>query len=257
MDTLIPFPNRIAPAGSDAARIAYDTLAPVYDALTAGVDDEARLDVVEELAHRHGAGGRRVLDVACGTGRSFLPLLGRGYAVVACDSSPAMVRRAANKAPQVPMLVADMRALPQLGRYDLVTCLGGAFNCLLHHDELRAALRGIVRSLEPDGLAIFDAHTLALTRSCFAGDWVADRGEWFIAWHGTASPEIGPGAVVEARVDAFRRRPAAWERTSARLKQRHWPVAEIARQARASGLTVLDVVDDPGSRALFVARADA
>jgi SAM-dependent methyltransferase len=254
MPTLIPFPNRIAPAGSDAARIAYDTLAPAYDALTASVDYEARLDLVEDLARRHGATGRQVLDVACGTGRSFIPLLERGYAGAACDGSAEMARRAASKAPQVPLLVADMRALPQLGRHDLVTCLGGAFNCLLHHDEIRAVLRGLARSLEPGGLAVWDAHTLALTRSCFTGDWIADRGEWFIAWHGTASPEIGPGAVVEARVDAFRRRPAAWERITTRLKQRHWPVAEITRQARASGLTVLDVVDEPGARALFVAR---
>lgn len=257
MTTLIPFPNRIAPAGADAARLAYDALAPAYDALTASIDYEARLDVVEALARTCAASGQRVLDIACGTGRSFLGMLDRGYVVAACDNSAEMVRRAASKAPQVPVVMADMRALPQLGRYDLVTCVGGAFNCLLHHDEVRAALRGIVRSLEPDGLAIWDAQTLALTRSCFAGDWVADRGEWFIAWHGTASPEIGPGAVVEARVDTFRRRPGPWERTSTRLKQRHWPVAEITRQARASGLAVLDVVDDPGGRALFVARRTA
>jgi SAM-dependent methyltransferase len=254
MPSLIPFPNRIAPAGSDAARIAYDTLAPAYDALTASVDYEARLDVVEDLVHRYGTAGRRALDVACGTGRSFLGLLDRGYAVAACDSSAAMVRRASGKAPQVPVAVADMRALPQLGTYDLVTCLGGALNCLLHHDELRAALRGVARSLEPGGLAVWDTHTLALTRSCFAADWIADRGEWFIAWHGTASPEIGPGAVVEARVDAFRRRPDTWDRTSAKLKQRHWPVAEITRQASAAGLVVLDVIDEPDARSIFVAR---
>jgi SAM-dependent methyltransferase len=248
MPTLIPFPNLIE---ADAARAAYDTLAPAYDALTAGVDYEARLDAVEALVRRHGSAGERVLDVACGTGHGFLPLVARGYAVTACDGSPEMVRQAATKAPQVPAVVADMRALPQLGRYDLVTCLGNAFNCLLHPDDLCAALRCIARSLEPDGLAVWDAHTLELVRSCFAEDWIADRGGWFIAWHGTASPEVGPGAIVEARVDAFRHRAGVWERTSTRLKHRHWPVAEITRHARASGLVVLDVED---ARGLFVAR---
>jgi SAM-dependent methyltransferase len=246
MPTLIPFPNLIE---ADAARAAYDALAPAFDALTAGIDYETHLDAVEALARRYGGPGERVLDVACGTGRSFIPLVARGYAVTACDGSPEMVRRATAKAPQVPAVVADMRALPQLGRFDLVTCLGHAVNCLLHPDDLCAALRGIARSLEPDGLAVWDAHPLERVRTCFAEDWIGDRGPWFIAWHGTASAEIGPGAIVEARVDAFRHRAGLWERISARLRHRHWPVAEIIRHARASGLVVLDVDD-----ALFVAR---
>ena len=41
--------------------------------------------------------GRRLLDVACGTGRSFLPMLERGYDVTACDISPAMAARAREK----------------------------------------------------------------------------------------------------------------------------------------------------------------
>jgi len=144
MTMLIPFPNRIAAPRADAA---YDILAPAYDALTAGIDHEARLDAVETIACRHGLAGRRGLDVAGGTGRSFVPLLGRRYAVVACDSSGEMLRRAARKAPQTPVLVADVRTLPELGRYDLVTCLGGALNCLLHPDDVRAALRAVARSL--------------------------------------------------------------------------------------------------------------
>jgi SAM-dependent methyltransferase len=247
MPTLIPFPNLIE---AETTRAAYDALAPAYDALTAGDDYDARLDAVEALVRRHGHAGERVLDVACGTGRGLLALLERGYAVTACDGSAEMVRRATAKAPQVPVVMADMRALPQLGRYDLVTCLGWAFNCLLHSDDLCAALRSIARSLEPDGLAVWDANPLERVRACFAEDWIADRGGWFIAWHGTAAPDVGPGAIVEARVDAFHHRAGVWERTSARLKHRHWPGPEITRHARAAGLRVLEIDE---ARGLFVA----
>jgi ubiquinone/menaquinone biosynthesis C-methylase UbiE len=57
----------------------YDVLAPVYDELRASDAHERRLAGIERLALEHGLLGRRVLDVACGTGSSFLALLRRGY----------------------------------------------------------------------------------------------------------------------------------------------------------------------------------
>lgn len=105
------------------AREAYDRLAPAYDALTADYCHERWLDELERLALRHGLAGRRVLDVACGTGKSFLPLLAKGYRVVACDISEAMLAVAAPKAPGVRLVHTDMRRLGRLGTFDLVTCL--------------------------------------------------------------------------------------------------------------------------------------
>src|ERR671937_3292070 len=76
---------------------AYERLAPVYDLLTAGYDHPTWLGELELLARAHGLSGRRLLDLACGTGKSFLPMLARGYSVSACDISPAMVEIAREK----------------------------------------------------------------------------------------------------------------------------------------------------------------
>src|SRR4051812_5469915 len=115
----------------DQALSAYDALAPHYDAFTAGYDYERWLDALEELAREHGLRGRRLLDVACGTGKSFLPMLERCYDVVACDLSPGMVARAREKASgDVELFVADMRELPRVGSFDLITCLDDAVNYL-------------------------------------------------------------------------------------------------------------------------------
>ena len=98
---------------------AYDAIAPAYDLLTAGHAHEVWLARVEALALAHGLTGRRVLDVACGTGKSFAPLLQRGYVVIACDASPAMAARARVRADgRARVEVADMRALPDLGPAD-------------------------------------------------------------------------------------------------------------------------------------------
>jgi hypothetical protein len=194
-------------------------------------------------------------------------LLERGYAVTACDLSPEMARRAAGKAPSARVLVADMRALPALGRFDLVTCLDDALNYLLHPEEIRSALSGIADHLTGDGLAIWDVNTLSTVRASFSSDWIADRGEWFLAWRGMGSPDTGAGGLVEARVDAFRRRGATWTRSTSHHRQRHWPVAEITRLAAESGLRILEVLgqhrgaqlepvcdEHEHIKALFVAR---
>src|SRR5215210_7086056 len=103
---------------------AYEGLAAHYDEFTSGYDYETWLASLERLALEHGLAGRRLLDVACGTGKSFEPMARRGYSVAACDLSPAMVEQARAKAPAgTALCVADMRELPLLGEFDLITCL--------------------------------------------------------------------------------------------------------------------------------------
>src|SRR4051794_11388467 len=114
-----------------AARDAYDALAPAYDALTAAYDHVRWLEAIEDLARAHGLTGNRVLDVGCGTEKSFLPLLSRGFDVTACDVSPEMVAIAQERLPDPDRaFVADMRDLPLVGAFDLVTCIDDAVNYL-------------------------------------------------------------------------------------------------------------------------------
>jgi ubiquinone/menaquinone biosynthesis C-methylase UbiE len=81
----------------DHARIAYDIFAPHYDAFTAHHDYEAWTTSLEALARDAGLRGNRMLDLACGTGKSFLPFLECGYDVTAGDVSSAMLAVAAER----------------------------------------------------------------------------------------------------------------------------------------------------------------
>ena len=81
---------------------------------------------------RTGCAAAPSLDLACGTGKSFLPFLRRGFDVTGCDSSSAMLAEAARKAPEAKLVHADLRdAARMVGRFDLVNCFDDSLNYLL------------------------------------------------------------------------------------------------------------------------------
>src|ERR1051326_3619885 len=129
--------------GGDWAEQTYETYAPVYDVFTAHYDYDGWLADLISLLERYGLPGRRLLDVGCGTGKSFLSLLPGGWQVTGCDISSSMLALAREKAGEAVDLVrADMRALPRFGEFDLIWALDDAVNYLLGVEELTNALTG-------------------------------------------------------------------------------------------------------------------
>jgi SAM-dependent methyltransferase len=216
----------------------YDAVAAAYDELTSGYAHGPWLAAIERLALRHGLRGRRVLDVACGTGKSFAPLLEQGYDVTACDASIEMVQQARQRAGGVPVLVEDMRRLPRLGAFDLITCLDDAVNHLVDPDDLSSALRGMQANLAPDGLLVFDVSLPSAYAQ--AADAIVERGQRVLLWRLAREPAAG--GDVDVLVDVFTARPdGLWERDRMRQPHRRYPIAEIRRLAAATGLRVLAV----------------
>jgi SAM-dependent methyltransferase len=232
---------------SDAAR-AYGVLAPAYDLLTADYAYGPWLAAIERLARRHGLAGRRLLDVGCGTGKSFLPMLERGFDVTACDISPEMVAEARRKvAGRVALHVADMRRLPVLGRFDLITCLDDAMNHLLGPEELADAFECLRANLAPGGLLVFDVNTLAAYRDI--PDVVVEDDDLLVRWRGELAQLEGPGEEAEVVIDVFTHEgDGLWRRSLSRQRHRHHPVEEIEEIAREAGLEVEAVLGQrPGA----------
>ena len=239
-------PVYAAPDARSPALEAYERLAPVYDLLTAGYDHPTWLDSLEALALDHGLCGRRLLDVACGTGKSFLPMLARGYDVSACDVSPAMVELARAKlegtGASAELFLADMRELPALAPVDLITCLDDAVNYLVSREDLTRALCSMARALVPGGLVTFDLNTLATYRSSFATDFALEGPDSFLCWRGQADRAFAPGEVAEAAIEVFEEEPdGRWRRTTSRHVQRHHPREDVEAALAAAGLELVAV----------------
>ena len=225
-------PTTTPAPSADAALAAYEPLAPFYDRFTADSKYEPVLNGIETWALAQGLAGKRLLDVACGTGKSFEPLLGKGYEVSACDLSPAMVAEARRKwAAAAEIVVADMRNLPWRSEFDLVTCLDDAVNYLLEEEDLRDAISSMARALRPDGIAVFDANTLLTYRTDFAESFEMDDGETRFTWRGECSPDAGAGVIGSATVTVDH---PDGPRES-RHVQRHWPVEELRAACLEAG----------------------
>jgi SAM-dependent methyltransferase len=232
--------------GSSWAEIAYEAIAPVYDDFTAHHDYELWLGNLFPHLERHGLGhgGKRLLDVGCGTGKSFIPMLERDWEVTACDISPAMVELARAKVGDAAELsVADMRELPDFGRFDLVWCLDDAVNYLLSEEELEQALAGMRRNMRPGGLLTFDVNTLATYRSFFAEEVVVERDGRRLVWRGQGSGDAESGSISESRFEVEPLGERGGPPISSELhRQRHFPEAAVLATLERVGLECLEVL---------------
>ena len=220
--------------GEHPAREAYDRFAPKYDEFNRQNDYEVWLGEVllPELVG-HGLRVGRALDVGCGTGRAFDPLLKRGWLVAGCDVSEGMLAVAREKHRHIPLVRADARELPGFGfDFDLILALNDVVNYLTEDEDLERAFEGMKRNLAPHGLVCFDANCLSL----FEANWIADREPeinerpgW--EWRGL-TPEAEEGRIFETEV--------AGEGLEACVhRERHWPRPDVEAAMEAAGLQVL------------------
>ena len=220
------------------ARTTYDAMAPHYDAFTSHHDYDHWTRQLEAAARRHGLAGTRLLDVGCGTGKSFAPFLARGWEITACDVSLEMLRVARRRAGgRVPLHRRDMRELGVLGGFDFITCLDDAVNHLLEDGDLERAFAAARANAAPGCVYLFDVNTLATYRGFFSSTLTIDdeAGGRFLVWEGHAGGDAGPGARCTARFVAFERRGERWRRTDVRVEQRHHPAEAVRESLEAAG----------------------
>ena len=229
-------------------RSEYDAFAPYYDTFTAGSDYDAWTRELLALAARHGIRSGTLLDLACGTGKSFAGFLEHGFRVTGCDASSAMLAEAACRAPATTLVQADLRSLPELGRFDLVTCFDDSLNYLPDEPDLAAAFASIERNLDSAGVALFDVNSLRAYRTTFASPALTEREGIVFAWRGSSTPDAAPGCTAEATIDVFApERDGLYRRVTTRHQQRHFPrerVVELLTDAGLECVAVYGVLED-------------
>jgi ubiquinone/menaquinone biosynthesis C-methylase UbiE len=143
----------------------FSRLAEVYDLVMREVEYHEWLEfALEVLATQAWPGvlypGRmQVLDLACGTGNSTVPLLDYGFQVIGLDASAQMLAVARHKLPAITFIEANFLTFKLQQRFDLVMCVFDSLNNLTEPQDLATTFANIAKHLNPAGWLVFDINT--------------------------------------------------------------------------------------------------
>ncbi len=139
----------------------FNRMASEYDRL----DDELYSHIlrqIEQVLRRHfpAGGGRRALDVGCGTGFQTLLLESLGWSTTGVDIAADLLNCTRGKLGQAGLPcrlgIADARGLPfPDATFDLVNCCGSTLSFI---DDYSRALREMTRVLRPGGSLVVEVE---------------------------------------------------------------------------------------------------
>ena len=123
-----------------------------YEALYRYKDYARECERLTALIERHRrSDGRRLLDVACGTGGHIAHLKGL-YEVEGLDVEPGMIAVARERHPEILFHVADMATFDLERRFDAVVCLFSSIGYASTPPAMRMAVANMARHLRPGGV---------------------------------------------------------------------------------------------------------
>ncbi len=129
--------------------------AAFYDALYNFKDYNRASETLHGVIQQRHPQARRLLDVACGTGR-HLEHLREWYDVEGLDLNGDLLETARRRCPGVQFHEGDMTDFQLGSMFDVVTCLFSSIAYVRTGENLQATLRAIRRHLRPGGLVVLE-----------------------------------------------------------------------------------------------------
>ena len=136
--------------------MVYAEIAKYYDKIYAFKDYKGEAEKLLAITQANlRSGGRRLLDVACGTGH-HLEYLQHHFEVEGLDASAEMIAMARERLPGLSFHVADMTDFDLGRRFDVVTCLFSSIGYLGTLQRVQQAVACMADHLAPGGLLIIE-----------------------------------------------------------------------------------------------------
>jgi SAM-dependent methyltransferase len=127
-----------------------------YDKFYSWKDYEAEANRLRAvLAEHQRSEGRRLLDLACGTGM-HLPHLREHFEIEGLDIEPGFLAMARERNPGLTFHEGDMTRFDLGQTYDVITCLFSSIGYVKTPDALSATISRIAAHLQPDGIAVIE-----------------------------------------------------------------------------------------------------
>jgi len=230
----------------------YAKTAQYYDRMYAFKDYAAEAAKILVIVDRElDTDGRRLLDVACGTGL-HLEHLKPHVEAEGLDLEPALLEIARTRHPEITFHQADMRTFSLDARYDVITCLFSSIGYMTTAEDLRRAIARMADHLEAGGVLLIEP-------------WLTPD-----AWHPNTvhglfidEPELKIARIntsfVDGRLSIFDLHhligtPEGTEHVVEHHEMGLFTVDEMTNAFAAAGLDVIYDPDGLTGRGLYVAR---
>ena len=130
--------------------------AELYDKIYSFKDYAAEAEaLVAVIRAKQESGGRRLLDVACGTGR-HIERFKRSFEAEGLDADEALLEIARRRNPEVRFHCTDMLDFDLGTAFDVVTCLFSSIGYAKTSDDLARAVAAMARHLVPGGVLLIE-----------------------------------------------------------------------------------------------------
>ena len=228
--------------------MTYERFAYVYDELMKDAPYEKWLMILTAKLEQYGIGGRKVLDLACGTGEMTVELAQHGFEVTGVDLSDEMLLVANEKAVKlglsIPLFQQNMAELEGLGQFDCVTIFCDSLNYLRDEEDIVKTFSRVHEHLKDGGLFMFDIHSLYKMEEIFSDHTFAVNGEE-VSYIWDCFPGEEPYSV-EHDLSFFVRddESGLYDRFDELHYQRTYPVEQYKKWLEQSGFTVSEILAD-------------
>jgi len=135
----------------------YADLSHYYDVLCSNIDYREQYDFAVRASGIWGNGGKRYLDLACGSGSLLSHFSTAGFICSGLDLSADMLKLAQQRCPTATLICADMKELSTAEPQDLISCFLYSTHYCASIPAIAQTFAKVFESLAPGGFFCFDA----------------------------------------------------------------------------------------------------
>lgn len=134
----------------------YTDLSAYYDLMCSDINYQQQSHSVQRLHQLFGNGGKRHLDLACGTGPHIAHFIRAGYQCIGLDLNQPMLELARARCHEAEFLLGDMSQFSLTQQVDLVTCFLYSIHYNASIELLSRCIAQVHANLSPGGVFCFN-----------------------------------------------------------------------------------------------------
>ncbi|MGG5254983.1 class I SAM-dependent DNA methyltransferase [Neobacillus sp. SM06] len=228
--------------------MSYERFAFLYDELMADAPYDQWVAFTKKKLARFDVSGKRMLDLACGTGELSVRFANEGFAVTGVDLSAEMLSVARKKAEDcgltIPLYQQDMAELEGLGPFDFIVIYCDSLNYLADEKQVQKTLAGVFRFLKKGGVLLFDVHSIDKINNGFINQTFT-LNEDHMAYIWNSFPGEFPYSVEhELSFFVLDEESGKYDRVDELHIQRTFPIHAYSQWLKEAGFEIIEVNAD-------------